>query len=345
MSQSPQPTAPPEAALQHILQLGTGYILSGALNAVVRLRIPDRLASGPKRVDELAREAGAHEDALYRVMRALAMAGVFVETTPRSFALTPPGELLCTDRPGSAHDLIAWISDPFHLRVYAELPHALRTGETVGERVAGMPVWDYLAKDVDLGRRFNDAMSTFSAQVAPAVLKAYAFRDIGVLADVAGGHGILLASVLREYPKMRGILFDQDHVLAGHRLKELGVEERVQAVPGDFFKSVPAGADAYIMKHIIHDWDDERATRILRNVGTALHGRAGGRVILIESVVRPGNEPDLSKLIDLEMMLLPGGRERTADEFAALFAGAGFELTRIVPTESPLSVIEARPSA
>jgi hypothetical protein len=213
----------------------------------------------------------------------------------------------------------------------------------VGEKVTGVPVFEHFARDKELSARFNDAMTSFSANVAPAAVEAYDFSGIGTLADIAGGHGMVLATILRKHPQMRGILFDLEHVLAGNRLAELGVADRVQLESGDFFKAVPAGADAYIMKHIIHDWDDEKSITILRNIRTALHGRARGRVILLETVLKPGNEPDLGKLIDLEMLLLPGGKERTAEEFASLFERAGFTMTQIVPTQSPLSVIEARP--
>jgi hypothetical protein len=218
----------------------------------------------------------------------------------------------------------------------------VQTGETVDRKVTGMPVFEYLAQEPELAARFNDAMTSFSANVAPAAVQAYDFSGIATLVDVAGGHGMVLATILRQHPQMRGVLFDVEHVLAGNRLAELGVQARVDVVAGDFFKAVPAGGDAYIMKHIIHDWDDEKATIILRNIRTALRGKPDGRLILLESVLQPGNEPDFGKLIDLEMLLLPGGKERTAEEFGALFARAGFALTRVVPTQSPLSVIEAR---
>ena len=176
-----------------------------------------------------------------------------------------------------------------------------------------------------------------------AALDAFDFGDIRVLIDVAGGHGRVLTSILQRYPAMRGVLFDLDHVIAGAGplIAESGVGDRCTTVSGDFFASVPAGGDAYIMKHIIHDWDDDRSLTILRNIHNRLSGVTNGRVILLESVVQPGNVADFGKLIDMEMLLIPGGRERTADEFAALFARAGFELTRIVPTASALSVIEA----
>ena len=166
-----------------------------------------------------------------------------------------------------------------------------------------------------------------------------------MLVDVAGGQGEVLMSVLKRNPRMRGVLMDLDHVIAGAkpRIAAAGLQDRMDTTTGDFFKAVPAGGDAYIMKHIIHDWDDERASLILKHIRQALAGQPNGKVILLESVIQPGNQPDMGKLVDIEMLLLPGGRERTAEEFTALFALSGFELTRIVPTQSPLSVIEARP--
>jgi hypothetical protein len=208
-----------------------------------------------------------------------------------------------------------------------------------------MPVFEYFAQNRELGEIFNDAMTGFSAGVAPAAIEAYDFSGINVLVDVAGGHGMLLTSILRHYATMRGILFDLPHVAAGARAMadEAGVANRLTIESGDFFKAVPAGGDAYIMKHIIHDWDDDRAALILGNIRTALAGKPNGRVILLEAIIRPGNEPDFGKLIDLEMLMMPGGRERSEAEFVGLFERAGFELTRVVPTRSPLSVIEAKP--
>jgi hypothetical protein len=342
-TQVTEPTAAPDpAAVQQLFQLGMGFIVSAALGAATRLDVPDHLAAGPRTSADLARVTGANEDALYRLLRALSTVGVFSESAPRTFTLTQVGSLLRTGVPGSVRDMVLWMCDEFHYRVYAEMLTAVKTGKNVGEQVVGMPVFDYLASDPALAARFNNAMTAFSASVAPAALQAYDFGGIDVLVDIAGGHGMVLASILREYPRMRGMLFDLEHVLAGNRLQELGMTDRVQLVPGDFFRAVPKGGDAYIMKHIIHDWDDEKSLVILKNIRTALEGKPNGRVILLETVLQPGTQPDLGKLIDLEMLLLPGGKERTAEEFAALFSRAGFELTRIVPTQSPLSVIEAR---
>ena len=341
------PVLPPEvAASQLLIQLATGHLVSSALQVVARLRIADRLASGPQPVQVLAADAGVQEDALYRVLRALASVGVFDEVAPRRFALTAAGTLLRSDVPGSMHPMALWISSPFHFKVYGELIHSVRTGQPAAEKVTGVPVFEYFPKDPELSEIFNDAMTAFSNAVIPAALKAYDFSGIELLVDVAGGHGAVLTAILREYPTIRGVLFDLEHVVAGAKglIAEARVGDRCRVESGDFFKAVPAGGDAYVMKHIIHDWDDERATAILRNIRTAM-GEKRGRVILLESVIQPGNAPDFGKIIDLEMLAMPGGRERTAEEFRALLAGAGFELTRVIPTESPLSVIEARATA
>jgi len=345
MSSAPsEPTMPPEAAAaQLVIQVGTGHLLASALQVVVRLGIPDRLAGGARTVAQLAGDTGVREDALYRVLRALASVGLFDETAPRSFALTLAGQMLRTGVPGGLRDTVLWITSPFHFLVYSELMHSVRTGQPASEKVVGMPIFEYFARDKNLSALFNNAMTSFSDVVIPAALKAYDFRGINLLVDVAGGHGAVLTSILKSHPGMRGVLFDLEHVVAGARprIEAMGVKDRLETQYGDFFKTVPAGGDAYIMKHIIHDWDDERALTILRNIYAAM-GSKRGRVILLESVLPPGNAPDFGKIIDLEMLAIPGGRERTEAEFRTLFARAGFELTRVVPTESALSVIEAR---
>ncbi len=335
--------APPEAAAGHLLtQLATGHIVASALQVLLRLGIPDRLSTGERGAAELARETGVQEDGLYRLMRALATVGVVDETSPRRFSLTPAGQLLRSGVPGSMRDMALWITSPFHFRVYAELMHSVETGQPAAEKVTGMPVFEYFAEQPELSEIFNNAMTNMSEVVIRAALEAYDFGGINLLVDVAGGHGAVLTSILKRYPQMRGVLFDLDHVVAGARprIEALGLSDRTATTAGDFFQAVPPGGDAYIMKHIIHDWDDARASTILRNIRTAM-GTKRGRVILLESVLQPGNAPDFGKVIDLEMLAMPGGRERTADEFRALFANAGFSMTRIVPTQSPLSIVEA----
>jgi hypothetical protein len=324
------------------MQLSTGYIASTCVYLAVKLRIPDLLAAAPRPVNDLAGELGVNEDALYRVMRTLVSLGVFEENAPRTFANTLTSTILRSETPGSMYDMALWMSDPFHFQVYANALHSLRTGRPAVEQTVGVPVFEYFPKHPEESEIFNNAMTMFSGMVIPAVLEVFDFSGIGTLVDVAGGHGRVLTSILQKYPTMRGVLFDLEHVLAGARavIESLGLSDRCRTVSGDFFKAVPAGGDAYIMKHIIHDWDDERAATILKNIRSAMN--PGGRLILLESVVAPGNQPDFAKLIDLEMLLMPGGRERTEQEFRDLFARAGFELTRITPTKSPLSVIEGR---
>jgi len=334
---------PPEvAASQLVFQLATGYIASSALYVAVKLRVADRLADGPRPVADLAAAAGANGDGLYRVLRSLASLGVFEEVSPGTFANNLASSTMRSDAPGSTQPMALWMSDPFHFRVYADMMHSVMTGQPAADKTVGMPVFEYFQRDKELSEVFNDAMTAFSAFVVPAALEAYDFGDISLLVDVAGGHGQVLTSILQKHPRMRGILFDIEHVIAGAipRLEQAGVNDRCSTATGDFFKAVPEGGDAYIMKHIIHDWDDERALKILANIRKAM--KPGGRIILLESVLASSNEPDFGKLIDLEMLVMPGGRERTADEFRALFQRAGFTVTKIVPTKSPLSVIEAR---
>jgi len=327
---------------QVLLQLATGFMVSAALQAVTKLGIPELLKSGAKSADHLARETNASEDALYRVMRALASSGVFNEGASRTFALTPVGELLCAGVPGTLKEMILWWNDRLHFETYAEMEHALRTGETVIEKVHGDSCFDYLAKHKETSDHFNAAMTDFSGVTVPAVLDAYDFSWLngGTLVDIAGGHGYLLTEVLRKYPQVRGKLFDLEHVLEGakFRVESPALGGRCQMVSGDFFLSVPEG-DGYILKHIIHDWNDDKALAILTNIHRASSGNA--RVLVVDAVLAPGNEPHLAKWLDLEMLLLPGGRERTREEFANLFERAGFRLTRVIPTKSPVCVIEA----
>jgi hypothetical protein len=330
------------AAVQLLNQVALGYVLSAALNVALELGIADRLGDGPRSTADLAKDVGVTEDGLYRVLRALASAGIFEEQDARRFALNLPARML-RKGPSSLHDLGLWMTDPFHFRVYAETLHSVTTGQPAVEKVTGMPVFEYFAREPKLSAVFNNAMTSWSGPTVDAALAAYDFSGITVLVDVAGGHGHVLTSVLRKYPAMRGVLFDLDHVIAGAAplIAAAGVSDRVDTVAGDFFKAVPRG-DAYIMKNIIHDWDDDRSIAILRTIRTAMQDGRNGRVILLEAVIPPGNQPDFGKLIDIEMLLMPGGRERTAEEFASLFERAGFTLARIVPTASPLSVIEAR---
>ena len=333
----------PSADLQNLFQLALGYMPAISLNIIVKLGIPDLLAAGPMRAEQLSQKTGINEDRLYRILRALSTVGIFRETEHHSFEHTPTSELLRRDHPQSLYDLVNWIADPFHFRTYANLMRTVKTGESAMELAAGKSVFDFFRDDPEESQVFNAAMVNFTRTCIGAILEAYDFSSIRKLVDVGGGYGSVVAAILGHYPAMRGILYDMDHVVAGARpvLAADGVADRCEVVPGNFFESVPAGGDSYIMKHIIHDWEDDKALTILNNIRHALKGVDGGKVILLEAVVAGPGEPDMAKWIDLEMMAGPGGRERTREEFQRLFEKAGFRLSRVVPTKSPLSVIEA----
>jgi hypothetical protein len=323
-----------------LMQMATGYIVSQALYVAAKLQVADLLKDGPRTSEELAQAAGADARFLYRTLRALASVGVFAETEQGSFTLTPTAELLRTDVQGSMHAMVIWMNEPFHWRVFEEMLDAVKTGKLAFEQVFGMEPFPYLVQHPELARIFNNAMTSFSLMSAPTVTAAYDFSSIKKLVDVAGGHGLLISSILKANPHMQGVLFDMPTVIegAGRLIEEAGVSDRCEKVAGNFFESVPEGGDAYIMKHIIHDWDDERSLTILRNCHRAM--TENGKLLLVEVLIPPGNEPSFGKIMDIEMMLLPGGTERTEAEYRELFAAAGFRLTRVIPTASPASIIE-----
>jgi ubiquinone/menaquinone biosynthesis C-methylase UbiE len=329
--------APPEAVLTQMI---VAPLVTQALRVVAELGVADLLANGARSVDELAAETGAHAPSLYRFMRALAGCGVFAETEGRVFELTPMAELLRAGVEGSMRDLAIFMGADWHWRVWGDAPYSARTGKVAWEHVHGKEVFPYFAENREAARVFDNAMTGFSKMVSKAVIEAYDFSSIKKLADIAGGHGSLLAAILRANPHLGGLLFDVPQVIAGAQryVEAEGMGHAIELASGDFFESVPTGADAYMMKHIIHDWDDQRALSILRNCHRAMP--EDGKLLLVEMVVPTGNEPHLSKIQDLEMMLSPGGLERTEGEYRELLAAAGFELTRIIPTASPMSVIE-----
>ena len=247
--------------------------------------------------------------------------------------------------PGSLRGIAAMFSGELHTRAWARLNHSVLTGEPAFDTVFGAPIFDYLAAHPEAAAMFDDAMTSISGGQAAAVVEAYDFTGISTLVDVGGGHGALLAAILRNNPSLRGVLFDLPHVVAGTGpiLEEAGIRDRVEVISGDFLESVPAGADAYVMKLIVHDWDDERAGTILDNCRRAM--APGGRVLVVDAVVDETPESLYANLLDIEMLVLtPHGKERTEPEFRRLFAAAGLVLNRIIGTASPLKVVEARPS-
>jgi hypothetical protein len=327
---------------ERMMQLTTGMVFTAALQPIARLKIADMLSDGPLPVAQLAAETATNEDALYRVLRLLASVGVFTELPGKVFAITPMSQLMRSGVSGSIRDLIVWISNPFHFEVHAELGHSLKTGHPAVEKVYGQTAFEAIFSRPEVASDFNLAMTCFSRRIAPALLEAYDFSAISTLMDVAGGHGAVLCEILARYPKMKGILFDIRSVIeeaTGH-ICALKMDQRCQTIKGDFFDAIPAGADAYYMQHILHDWKDDRCLKILANCRRALEGRENGRLLIVDSVVPETSDPHPSKWLDIEMLLMPGGRERTRPEWEALFTKAGFEIARIVPWKAAESLIE-----
>ncbi|MCC6999024.1 MAG: methyltransferase [Deltaproteobacteria bacterium] len=335
--------APPPPVV--MMQMVMGRWVSQAIGAAAQVGLADRLPRGETRsADELAAAASAHGPSVYRLLRARASVGIFAEGPPGRFAHTPLSELLRDDTPGSLKPMALFMATPEHVRAWIDIQHSVRTGECAFTHAHGKLPWDYLHDHPALGEIFNNAMTSFSAMAAGAVLQAYDFSGIGTLADVGGGHGFLLGSILASRPEMRGILFDLPQVVegAGPTLAKFGVEGRVTRQGGDFFAGAPK-ADAYILKHILHDWSDADSVRILSSVRAAAGPSA--RVLIVELVVEPRPGPDLAKLMDLEMLVVTsGGRERTEPEWNAVLTQAGLRLARIVPTMSPHKILEAVPA-
>ena len=344
---TPVPAPAPEMnPVDRIMQIASGYVASISLHIAAKLGIADLLKDGPKPVTDLAATTSTQADGLYRVLRVLASIGIFTETAPQKFGLTPVADLLRSDVRGSMRAMATWLGDPLHLRLFAELLHTIKTGQPTIEHMFGQSAFAYLDANPEEGDVFHAAMTSFSGSTVPAILEAYDFSSIKTLVDIGGGHGFLLCSALKKYPAMKGILFEIESVTAGAKaaIEGNGLASRCQVAGGDFFSSIPAGGDAYIMKHIIHDWPDHKALTLLKNVHAALRGKPSGKLLVVDAVVAPGNEPHFAKFLDLEMMVFCGSRERTAEEFKKLFVAAGFNLTRIIPTKSPVCVIEGLPT-
>ena len=336
------PTAPELPADVALIQMVAGYWVSQSVYVAARLGLADLLKDGPRPIEELAAATGAHADSLYRLMRALASVGVFAEEDGRRFRTTPLSAPLQTG-PGSARALTIHLGERASWHAWGNCLHSVMTGETAFAYTNGAEVFDYYAAHPESSEPFHEAMTEYSAVVAEAVNRAYDFSPFGTIVDIGGGHGHLLASVLKSNPQARGVVFDLPAVVDGarERLAAEGLAERCEVAGGDFFQSVPAGGDAYVMKSIIHDWDDERSITILKNIRRAM--KEGGRLLLVETVIEDGAAASFSKLSDLHMMVMTGGRERTREEFAELFRRSGFRLTRVVPTESLVQIVEAMP--
>ncbi|MBA3323218.1 MAG: methyltransferase [Pyrinomonadaceae bacterium] len=337
VEQGVEPEVPPSARLLSML---FGLMTSQAISVAAKLGLADLLTDGAKTAGELAAATGAHERSLYRLLRALASVGIFAETDGGRFQLTPLAGPLRRDAPDTMCAFAIYLGEDWHQRVWGGLSYSVSTGQPAFENISGAEFFPWLAGNPGPAQVFNDAMTSLSQSTSREVAAAYDFSAIKKLVDVGGGHGLLLSAIMKKTPRLRGILYDAPSVIDGAQsvLAAHGVGERCSAVGGDFFESVPAGGDAYIMKHIIHDWDDERALTILRHCHRAM--TKDGKLLVIEMVLPEGNAPSPGKFLDLEMLLFLHSFERTEAEYRALYERAGFKLTRIVPTQSPYSVIE-----
>jgi hypothetical protein len=330
----------PRAAL---LRLVNGYQVSQAIHVAATLGVPDLLGDGPRSAGELAAAAGADEDALYRLLRALASVGVLHEQDERRFSLTELGERLRTGHPESIAGWAAFVGRPPYWNAWGNLLLSVRTGENAFRSVHGTDVWSYRATSPEESELFDRAMVALTRGSTEAFLDAYDFGRFGTVVDVGGGQGALLAALLAAHPAMEGVLFDQAHVveLASPFLESAGVADRCRVVAGSFFESVPSGGDAYVLKSVIHDWEDEESVAILAVCRAAMAEEA--RLILLERALGEPNGAPAAKFSDLNMLVAPGGRERTVGEYAALFERAGLELVDSTATATGQLVIEARP--
>jgi hypothetical protein len=338
---------PPQLALY---QIATGHYFSRAIHLAAKLDVAGLLKDGPRGCDELAGATGTHASALRRVLRLLASVGVFDEQADGRFALSPLGTFLRSDVPGNARAGVLLFGGPRGQDSWGDLEYCVRTGEPAYRKRGVTDPFVEMAKDPETAANFDAAMADFTRMIAIAVASAYDFAGLRTVVDVGGGNGALLVGILQAFPHLQGTVFDQPHVVerAAAAIAASGVGDRCRTAGGDFFREVPSGADAYLVKHVIHDWDDERALAILRNVHRALAASAGGKLLLVEGVYPPRVDQSLASrgaaANDVNMLVATGGRQRSAEEFRTLYGAAGFTLTRIVPTPAPVCVIEGVPA-
>lgn len=339
---TPQPS-PQEV----ILDMALGYLASRALHVATELGIADLLKDEPKSIEELASATGAHQQSLYRLLRTLAAYGVFAEGSPGRFHLAPMGAVLQAGVVGSVHDAVKMIGDltgdGSWWTVVGHLRHSVMTGQPGFDYVQGTDFFDYLAQHPEAGTWFDRGLANFATAENAAIAGSYDFGQFRRVVDVGGGQGGFLAEVLKAFPGVTGVLCDRPQVIQEPAyLTTDGLMDRCEIVGIDFFESVPGGGDVYVLKRILHDWSDERTVRILRVCREAMGENA--RILVVDAVVPPGNEPHPSKVMDILMMVLLEGRERTEQEFRELYQRAGLKLTKVVPTPSVLSIVEGVPA-
>jgi hypothetical protein len=329
-----------QAGASALRRLIMGFRATQMLYVAARLGLADHLRHGVQTPELLARAIGADAQALRRLLRALASMGIFAEEANGSFALTPLAEHLRSDAPQPLRGLALLYGEEWLWRAYGQMLYSVQTGRPAFEHTHGQPLFDYLSDHPAAAAQFDEAMSGYSALEAAAILAAYNFSAVSRVVDVGGGQGSLLSAILRAHPHLSGVVFDRPTVVPGarRRLDEAGVGARSECVAGDFFAALPDGGDIYLLKSVLHDWGDEDAVRILRTCRRAMGERA--RLLVIERMVPEGNAPAEAKLFDINMLVVLGGKERTEGEYRSLFEAGGFQLTRVIATQSPLSLIE-----
>jgi hypothetical protein len=328
------------AAHAQIVQMTLAPVIAKAMHALAELGIPDYL-DAPRSAAEIAHATGTHAPSIYRLLRLTAGVGFVVEDADHRFSLTTLGMALRSDAPGRGRSMARSLNGPMGWGTLAETLHSVRTGEPALDKAFGQSLFEFLTARPSEGTLFNETMIAFHGAEPTAVVSAYDFGGISTLIDVGGGTGHMLTTILRANPQLQGVLYDLPQVAVEARglIAERGLTDRCQVMEGNFFESVPTGGDAYMMSHIIHDWPEARCLTILDNCRQVMP--PSGRLLLLEMVIPTGNEFHPSKLLDMCMLTFTGGQERTEAEYASLLAQAGFRLTRIVPTASPVSVVEA----
>ncbi|MGW0792257.1 methyltransferase [Streptomyces sp. NPDC002911] len=337
----PQPSGTSQVTGE-LLELALGYVYSAALHAAARFGVADHLVAGPRTAEDLAGLVEADGPHLYRLLRFLATKGVFREDDEGRFHLTPLAEPLCTYAERSLRDYIRVRGEAPFWESAGRLHDAVRTGTTAFEGLHGIPFYDYVAGEPEFGRAFNTSMAAFSEALSNDIAEVCDFTEAKSVVDVGGGRGGLLRAVLRRNPHVTGTLFDLENVVAGHVLDTADLSGRWSAVAGDFFVSVPSGADVYLLKHVLASWPDEQCLRILRTCRGAMP--AHGRLLAVNAMIPAGNEPHPGKTIDMLMMTVLNGRGRTRAEYETLLTAAGLKVTRVLEPSPHASVLEAVPS-
>lgn len=327
-----------------LLQMTEGLVLHQSLHVAAKLGVADLLKDGKRSAAEMARDLKVNEDAFYRVLRYLAGRGVFVEGPEGEFANTALSQFMRSDVPGSMRPMLIFRGTHYFFDSFTEFLYSVETGKPGREKLLGGNGFEYLAQNPEEARIFDDAMTAGSAVAAPAIASGYDFGQWGSVMDVGGGNGILLAAILRQYPQLRGTLADREHVL--ERAKQRGFlggdsATRATFTPCDFFQGISPGSRAYVMKNVIHDWDDEASIEILRNTRKAVP--ADGALLLVELTVGETNQASFGKSVDMIMLAVTGGKERTVQEYASLLGAGGFRLNKTFPVSDTLMVIEALP--